>query len=313
MGNRPWLDTRVLIDALADAFGESRGAVTPETYRSVGGGSINEAYRLTLRGGREVFLKSHRSPPPGMFAAERAGLEALRATNTICVPEVYAHHDPEPGSGDPGFGAAGFLVMEALELGRTTPHSEALLGERLAALHRCTSDRADPPRYGFAGDNFIGATPQPNPRTASWIAFFREHRLEFQRKLLIENGHQGLERDLGLLIDSLDWALIEPDEGPALIHGDLWSGNRLTLASGEPAIIDPAAYDGHREAELAMMTLFGRPTSRFFEAYDAAFRREPGHERREAVYQLYHVLNHANLFGSGYLGQARALLTRILG
>lgn len=295
----------------------------------VGGGSINEAYRLDGTDGTHYFLKLNDSRHLTMFVAEAAGLEAIAATNTIRVPLPIAH-----GSA----GKQSYLVLEYLDL--SSRGDVRLLGEQLAALHRFTSDRADvnsrasekvnsshsrpecyatpchgrkEKSYGFAHDNFIGTTPQPNDWKVDWIDFWREQRLGFQLRLAAENGYGSQLQRLGeKLSDVLPAFFAGYTPQPSLLHGDLWSGNHAFLADGTPAIFDPAAYYGDRECDLAMTELFGGYSSDFYAAYRTAYQLDAGYTKRRDLYNLYHILNHANLFGGGYARQAEQMMQRLL-
>ena len=265
-------------------------------HGGVSGGSINDAVRGTTASGRPLFIKSNRRSIAGMFAAEAAGLAALRAAPGGCrIPEVIGVHESA-------------LVLEWIEAGPETAQSQAELGRGLAAQHRVTR-----PECGFdAGDNFIGSTAQFNPNEADWITFFRDHRLGFQKRLLQDNGRgsDALLLALDRLSERLDDLLRVDDEAHALLHGDLWGGNKMTDSAGAPVLIDPAVYFGCREADVAMTQLFGGFSPRFYSAYNEAFPPAPGYSERRDIYNLYHVLNHANLFGGGYAAQALSIAQR---
>ncbi|MBI5626988.1 MAG: fructosamine kinase family protein [Nitrosomonadales bacterium] len=321
----------------------------PFTLRAatpVGGGSINEAYRLEGADGSRYFLKLNDAQHLPIFAAEAEGLNVIAATNIICVPHSVAHGTAKSRS---------FLVLEYLEL--NSRGNTALLGERLAALHRCSSDRANenpnataslPPcrgkdrmgvevrenhvstpslalplqgggdsgtasQFGFAHKNFIGTTPQPNGWKNSWIDFWREQRLGFQLRLAKQNGYGSQLQTLGeRLIDALPAFFENHTPQPSLLHGDLWRGNHSFLADGTPVIFDPAPYYGDRECDLAMTELFGGYPADFYAAYRAAFPLDEGYAVRKDLYNLYHILNHANLFGNGYARQAEQMMLRLL-
>jgi protein-ribulosamine 3-kinase len=263
----------------------------------VGGGSINAAYRLDATDGARYFLKLNDARHRAMFVAEAAGLGTLGATGTIRVPSPIAH-----GSA----GGQSYLVLEYLELGRRG--DAALLGEQLAALHRCSSDG-----FGFPQDNFIGTTPQPNTRTDDWIEFWRRQRLGFQLQLAAQNGYGGRLQQLGeKLLDALPAFFAGHEAQSSLLHGDLWGGNHAFLADGTPALFDPAAYYGDREADLAMTELFGGYSADFHAAYRAAWPLDAGYAVRRTLYNLYHILNHANLFGGGYARQSEAMMQGLL-
>jgi len=294
-------------------WGVVASAISDATHRPfvihnaapVGGGDINQAYRLEIADGTRYFLKlndaqHHRIPATWLrtgFVAEAAGLEAIAATGSIRVPRPLAH------------GIAGrhsYLLLEWLEL---HTHGDAKqLGARLAALHRCSA-----PRFGFAQDNFIGTTPQPNGWKDEWIDFWRERRLGFQLQLAVENGYGEELQHLGQqLLDALPAFFDGHSSQPSLLHGDLWGGNHAYLADGTPAIFDSASYYGDRECDLAMTELFGGYPADFYAAYRSAWPLDEGYETRRDLYNLYHILNHANLFGGGYVGQSKRMMQRLL-
>ncbi len=263
----------------------------------VGGGSINEAYRLEGTDGSRYFLKLNDVQHLPMFIAEAAGLNAIGSLNTIRVPRPIAH-----GSS----GKKSYLVLEHLEL--SSRGDAKLLGEQLAALHRYTSSR-----FGFSGDNFIGTTPQPNIWTNDWVIFWREQRLGFQLHLAAENGYGGHLQSLGeRLLDALPAFFAGYIPQSSLLHGDLWSGNHAFLADGKPTIFDPAVYYGDRECDLAMTELFGGYCADFYAAYSAAYPLDAGYAMRRDLYNLYHILNHANLFGGSYARQAEQMMHKLL-
>ena len=267
----------------------------------VGGGSINEAYRLEGTDGTRYFLKLNDARHLTMFIAEAAGLEAIAATNTIRVPLPIAH-----GSA----GEQSYLVLENMEL--NLRGDAKLLGEQLAALHRCEGRN-----FGFMQDNFIGTTLQPNgwqnKEKANWIDFWREQRLGFQMRLAAQNGYDGQLRRLGdKLLDALPAFFAGYTPQPSLLHGDLWGGNHAFLADGTPVIFDPAAYYGDRECDLAMTELFGGYSADFYSSYRAAYPLDAGYAGRRDLYNLYHILNHANLFGGSYARQAEQMMQRLL-
>jgi fructosamine-3-kinase len=247
-----------------------------------------------MPGTDDAFVKTGPSSSLAMFEAEAEGLRELAAARAIRVPAVI----------DCGIkNGAAFIAIEHLRFERATPVIEESFGAQLANLHRQTQ-----PRHGWHRDNTIGPTPQHNPWTEDWVDFFREHRLRFQLDLAARNGYRGELQSLG---DSLVRRLPELFENyepvPSLCHGDLWSGN-WGVAGGVPVIFDPAVYYGDRESDIAMTMLFGGFGRAFYRAYEESWPMAKGHERRLKLYQLYHVLNHLNLFGSGYRRQAMRLL-----
>ena len=245
-----------------------------------------------------VFVKTGPAAAFDMFDAEAEGLRELAATNLIRVPEVIACAVD---------GDEAFIALERIDFDATSRESERLLGVQLAALHRCTLEK-----FGWHRDNTIGLTPQRNKPADDWVSFFRKQRLEFQLKLAASNGYSGELNLLGkMLIDKLPGFFDRYDPEPSLLHGDLWGGN-WGAVDGQPVIFDPAVYYGDRESDIAMTKLFGGFGPAFYAAYEAAWPLAEGFEARRKLYQLYHVLNHLNLFGSGYLAQAISLMRSLL-
>jgi protein-ribulosamine 3-kinase len=256
----------------------------------VGGGCINASYCVRGHDTR-FFVKTNTAARLPAFVNEAAGLRALAATGTLRVPAPLcwgATHD------------AAYLVLEHLEFG--TRNSDAALGRGLAALHRVHGTR-----YGWEHDR-RGGTPGDD-----WVEFWRTQRLGPQLERARDNGYAGRLQDQGArVLEGLAKLLAGHRPPASLLHGDLWSGNAATLANGEPVVFDPAAYYGDRETDLALTELFGGFGQAFYSAYHAAYPLSPGYTLRKDVYNLYHVLNHLNLFGGGYRAQAEALMTSIL-
>jgi fructosamine-3-kinase len=275
-----------------------------EALQAVAGGDINAAFSLTLANGSRVFVKCNRANIAGLFEAEARGLAWLAEAQALRVPDVLG---VAPAGGEPE-GASGYLLLEWLEPGRRVADFDERLGRGLAALHRFGARG-----FGLDHDNFIGPLPQPNRPAPSWAEFYREQRLAVQI---------GLAKGAGLLdtalLEKLDRLLarlegwVGPDQPPARLHGDLWAGNLHVDARGEPVLIDPAVYAGHREVDLAMMRLFGGYGPRVFDAYAEAYPLAAGHHERVPLYQLYPLLVHLNLFGAGYLRQVQAAVRRIV-
>jgi len=285
-----------------DAIAAAIGAATQRPFllgghTAIGGGWINQAYHVEGRDGRRFFIKLNSADKAGMFAAEVAGLSEIAATQTVRVPQPITH------------GVAGkqsYLVLEHLAL--SSRGDAQLLGKQLAAMHRCTGDS-----FGFSQDNFIGASPQPNGWKSEWIDFWRERRLGFQLHLAAQNGYVGQLQSLGeKLLGMLPAFFTGYIPQPSLLHGDLWSGNHAYLPDGTPVIFDPATYYGDRECDLAMTELFGGYSADFYAAYRAAYPLDAGYATRRNLYNLYHILNHANLFGGGYAGQAEQMMRGLL-
>jgi protein-ribulosamine 3-kinase len=274
------------------------GDCTPEPERGVSGGSIHRSYRWRC-GDTPLFVKvADRSGGAGL-EAEATGLLALADARAVRVPRLLAHGR---------VGAATFLALEWIESRPAGRAAEHKLGEQLAVQHQVTAAQ-----FGFADDNFIGRTRQPNGWLADWTEFFRERRLRHQLALAVQNGFgQLLEHSGARLLEALEALLAGHRPQASLLHGDLWAGNWLAAEHEEPVIFDPAVYFGDREADLAMTRLFGGFGRAFYDAYQTAAPLPAGHAVRAELYNLYHVLNHANLFGGAYARQARASIDRLL-
>ncbi|MGH8689449.1 MAG: fructosamine kinase family protein [Burkholderiales bacterium] len=260
-------------------------ALAVAAAEAVSGGCIHRCYRVTVAG-RTGFLKVNDAQYADVFAAEADGLTALRTAGL---------RSPEPISQGLA-GADAYLVLEYLELGERGDFAE--LGRLLASAHRKPGQR-----FGWHRDNYIGATPQRNGWCDDWAEFWRERRLRPQVALAQAKGFDVQMPSLSLLAGH------RPQ--PSLLHGDLWRGNAGFTAQG-PVVFDPAVYYGDREADLAMTELFGGFPREFYRAYDEAFPLDPGYDKRKHLYNLYHLLNHLNLFGGGYLGQVQATLSLLL-
>lgn len=285
--------------AIADHISQTTGEpFEPASPRSLGGGCINTAARLS-DGAREYFVKLNRAHLLDMFEAESDGLAEMAATRSIRVPQPLCYGIAD---GD------AYLVMEYIALGRhRSDGAAAEAGRQLARMHRQSADA-----FGWHRDNTIGSTPQHNAWMTDWVEFWRERRLGFQLRLAAEAGYRGsLQRRGERLLAEFD-ALIDHAPVPSLLHGDLWGGNMSYDSEGRPVIYDPAVYYGDREADIAMTELFGGFDHDFHAAYDEAWPLDPGYRVRRDLYNLYHILNHLNLFGRGYLGQAQRLIDRLL-
>lgn len=284
---------------LSAAMGAAMGVrLQPRPAGRAHGGSINECYRWESNFG-SLFVKVAAVERRAMLEAEAVGLEELRRAAAVRVPRVLGvgvHADHS------------WLALEWIQLGARTAEAEAALGERLATQHRSTA-----PAFGWYRDNTIGSTPQVNEWTSDWVAFFRDHRLRYQLDLVGKKGHgERLLRRGEQLLERVGGLFTTYRPEPSLLHGDLWGGNWGVDEGGEPVIFDPAVYYGDREADLAMTRLFGGFGPPFYAAYEAAAPLDAGARARADLYNLYHVLNHLNLFGSGYSGQALALVERLL-
>ena len=267
--------------------------------RPLSGGDINEAYAARLDDGREVFVKTKADADPRMFSCEARGLAWLAQPRVITVPDVLAVSDETTGGPH-------FLVLELIAPARRRSDFDERLGAGLAALHASGSDT-----FGLDQANFIATLEQDNAPCASWAEFYVSRRLEPQLQRAIDRGiaPRAWARTFSKLFSAMT-DLVGPDEPPARLHGDLWSGNLHTDAAGDPCLIDPAVYGGHREVDLAMLSLFGGPGPRFLRAYDEHHPRAPGAWERVALYQLYPLLVHVNLFGGRYVGSVERALQR---
>lgn len=268
----------------------------PVEHTPVGGGCINTAYRLA-DGRRSFFVKLNEPALEDMFAAEAEGLLAIAESASVRVPRPVCW-----GVGD----GSAFLVMERLSLGGSG--DAAQFGRDLARMHRTTQDS-----FGWHRDNTIGSTPQPNQRSGDWVEFWRRQRLGFQLELAARQGHGGALQKGGEQLMARLPALFDGYRPEAsLLHGDLWSGNYAFTEQGEAVIFDPAVYFGDRETDIAMTELFGGFGPGFYDGYNDAWPLDPGYRIRKILYNLYHILNHLNLFGGGYRAQAESMISRLL-
>jgi len=285
-----------LNDAVCDIYGNSRMI---HSKRNISGGDINKALLLTLDDGTNLFMKANTSGFLPCFEAEKEGLEEIRKTNTVSTPEIL-------GLGTDG--NSSFLLLEYITDAKQVRDYWETFAAELAAMHRTDVGNS----YGFLHDNWIGAGKQINTYHDSWISFFLDCRLKPQLKAADSYFSAEERRQTEYLLSHLDSYLQEPDR-PSLIHGDLWAGNMITGNDGKGWLIDPAVYYGHPEADLAMTELFGGFSMSFYETYRDIMKLEPGYEDRRNLYNLYHLLNHLNLFGSGYLSSVRRILKRYAG
>jgi len=262
------------------------------------GGDINAAYRLQAEN-VSFFVKLNNPARLAMFEAEAAGLEALALTQSIRVPKLIACGKTADHA---------FLVLEYIELKKLNPRSEHTLGQQLAQLHRQKQ-----PYFGWHRDNTIGSTTQVNGQYHDWVIFWQEQRLGHQLKLAAANGYAGRLQILGeRLCANLKPLFSGYQPQPALVHGDLWGGNTAADERGNPVIYDPACYFGDRETDLAMTELFSGFSPAFYQAYQAVYPLASGYAGRKTLYNLYHILNHLNLFGQGYLPQAETMISKLL-
>ncbi len=327
-----------LASALISLFGKS--ATIAHTTR-VSGGDINKSYALTMSNGKHIFMKANAKENASFFTAEAAGITAIAQTGTIGTPEILC-----TGTDDGEEVGYSFLLLGFIESGNKRADYWEKFAQNLAAMHNAdTSAFVEPDsseadatsasdsanvaysaagtaapgscapqkmKFGFFQDNFIGARPQKNTPCESWISYFRDNRLAPQfsaadRYFTAEDRARNQK-----LLDHLGDFLVEPEK-PSLLHGDLWSGNAMCGADGNALLIDPACYVGHAEADLAMTELFGGFPSKFYDAYREARPLQPGYESRRDLYNLYQLLNHLNIFGSGYLNAVKSVVAEYVG
>ena len=268
-------------------------------FQPVAGGCINRTgFIVDSSGDFRAFLKVAEAASPSHFEAELQGLEEIERTRTIRVP-----HPLLVGT----VGTCAFLVLEALDLAAPVDGraAERLLGHQLAALHRVHGEA-----FGWRRDNVIGGTPQINTREDDWVTFFGQHRLRYQMELAAQNGlclSRGNE-----LLDRLDHFFVGYEPKPSLLHGDLWTGNLAFDEKGAPVLYDPAVYYGDRETDLAFTEMFGGLGAGFYRAYDEVSPLDPGYGKRRHLYNLYHILNHYNLFAGHYGRRAQDVISRLL-
>ncbi len=287
------IDWLLISQKLAEQLQQPLSAAVPTPLT---GGDINHAFRLDC-GTCRFFVKLNQAAHESMFIAEREGLQAIRDSQAIRVPEVYL-------TGIEGEYA--YLVMEYIDL--DGPPDQDRLAQALAVMHGYQQ-----PRFGFHCDNTIGSTPQVNSLTMDWVGFWREHRLGYQLELARHNGATARLIDRGSrLVENLAHFFTTYQPQASLLHGDLWGGNYGSDRGGNPVIYDPACYYGDHEADLAMMELFGRPGERFFAQYRECFPIDEGYVERRDLYNLYHLLNHSNLFGGAYASQSQQVIDCLL-
>ncbi len=282
--------------AVAQRISEASGdSFVVRSQRAVSGGCINRA-TVIEDGRRRYFVKLNDIACLSMFEAEVEGLRDIARTRSVRVPEPLCCGEADDQS---------FIVLEYLDLADTDSSSLEKLGTQLAQMHRATSDR-----FGWRMDNTIGSTPQINSPASDWLTFWRRRRLGYQLTLAARNGRHLGDKGERLMAE-LDEFFRDYRPAPSLLHGDLWGGN-VGATAGQPVIFDPAVYYGDREADLAMTELFGGFSARFYQAYREAWPLDPGYKTRRTLYNLYHVLNHFNLFGGGYGAQAERMIDSLL-
>ena len=263
---------------------------------SVSGGCINQGYCLR-DGKRTFFVKLNQASQVAMFEAEALGVSQMYDTNTIRVPKPICY-----GVADNSC----YIVLEWLDMGGGNSKSSEEMGRKLAQMHQKSLSE----KFGWDMNNTIGSTPQINTWTNDWVEFWTEHRLGYQFQLGKRRG--GSFPQVDELLDAIPDLLAGHEVKPSLVHGDLWGGNAGFTVNGEPVIFDPATYYGDREVDIAMTEVFGGFSNAFYQGYNEVFPLDDGYEQRKTLYNLYHILNHFNLFGGGYGSQANGMIGKIL-
>ncbi|MBD2089356.1 fructosamine kinase family protein [Microcoleus sp. FACHB-1515] len=264
--------------------------------RSIGGGSVNQAYAI-VDGAQAYFVKLNQASRLAMFEAEAIGLREIAATQTIRVPQAICWGFTDNSA---------YIVLEWLDFAYGTHSAWEAMGRNLAAMHRVTSENG----FGWHQNNTIGFIPQRNEWTADWTEFFTTQRIGYQLELARKRGGRFPKGDR--LLAAIPAILANHQPQPSLVHGDLWTGNAAATQTEEPVIFDPATYYGDREVDLAMSELFGSFPPNFYRAYEQAWPLDPGYDRRKILYNLYHILNHYNQFGGSYEAQSDRMIGMLL-
>ncbi len=294
-----------LANALVSLFGNS--AAVAHTDR-VSGGDINKSYALTLTTGERIFMKANAKENVSFFTAEAVGLSAIAQTGTIGTPYVLC-----TGTDDGEIVGYSFLLLKYIDGEKKRSDYFETLARELVAMHDAdTTPFTVGGKFGFLEDNFIGQRPQVNSSEVEWISFFRQHRLLPQFKAADRYFSDSDRNRNTKLLDNLEKFLVEPEK-PSILHGDLWNGNIIPNRDGKAILIDPAVYVGHREADLAMTELFGGFPKEFYSAYREAHPLQEGYEERRDIYNLYHLLNHLNMFGTTYLEPVKSIVAEYVG
>jgi len=285
----------------ADISSSTNTDFSLSNHSPIGGGDINQAFRLQGQCGRHFFLKLNQNGRLPMFVAEAEGLRALEQAKAIRVPKPICYGETDQHA---------YLVMEFISFSPASSAGSAQMGEQLAALHQTSSLGQG---HGWHRDNTIGMTPQRNNWCDDWVEFFRHQRLGYQLDLASTKGasRQLLEKGQ-FLLKNVDFYFESYQPQTSLLHGDLWSGNAGFDENGKPVIYDPATYYGDRETDIAMTELFGGFSHDFYSAYERIWPLDSGYSRRRELYNLYHILNHFNMFGSGYAAQAENIIKKLL-
>ena len=288
-------DWQVVIEQIEQVTGQVFNLLK---VNAMHGGDINQVFHLQ-GAEQDYFVKLNRASLVTMFEVEALGLLELAQTKTLRIPEPVV------------YGVAGghaFLVMEYVQLRSANLATQQQLGRQLADLHQIKQDY-----YGWHHDNYIGSNPQKNTRDSNWVTFWQEQRLNAQLKLAADNGYTGeIQQQGARLCQLIPGFFSSYDPQASLLHGDLWSGNAASDSQGQAIIYDPACYYGDRETDIAMTELFGGFGADFYAAYNEVWSLDSGYKTRKTLYNLYHILNHLNLFGSGYLHQAEGMMRQLI-
>jgi protein-ribulosamine 3-kinase len=286
-------------DVISNRIVEATGTpFVAKHHRNAGGGCINATY--ILEGDHHsYFVKTNSVENAGMFEAEAEGLDEINGAKAIRAPRPICH-----GMTDNHV----YLVLEYIDLASCSGNCMATMAQQLAQMHRKTATH-----FGWKRGNTIGTTPQINLPESNWVEFWRNHRLAYQLDLANRHGGgKALQANGEQILEALPAFFTDYQPIPSLLHGDLWGGNHGMDGAGNPVIYDPAVYYGDREADIAMTELFGGFNDRFYAAYREAFPMDPGYKTRKTLYNLYHILNHYNLFGGGYASQAQRMMDMLL-
>jgi fructosamine-3-kinase len=290
--------TQILImwDQIAQQIAQTTGKPFHiENRRSVSGGCINQGYAIS-NNEQVYFVKVNHAHQIGMFEAEILGLQQMFNTHTIRVPQPICCGIADQNS---------YIVLEWLEFSSGGNSAWEEMGRNLAKMHQKPQGN----QFGWQINNTIGSTPQINNLTSNWADFFAEYRIGYQLRLAKRKGGSFPQEDL--VLEGVKNLLKNHHPQPSLVHGDLWSGNGAIMVSGEPVILDPATYYGDREVDLAMTELFGGFPAGFYRGYNEVWALDSGYQQRKNLYNLYHILNHFNLFGGGYGSQASRMIQQL--
>ena len=286
-------DLSIITEAISRKLGES---ISITSVQPVSGGCVNECFRIDSEGYPTFFLKKNCLSFLPFFEAEALALKEIKSSDTVRVPDVICFGKTAQHS---------FLVLEFMEIGGNSDSIQKNLGRQLAQMHRSSKEY-----FGWETDNCIGSTPQPNPKTENWVSFYRDFRLLHQFNLAEKKGR--VFKNKSDLLEGIDVFFHDYSPHPSLLHGDLWGGNSGSTQAGEPFIFDPASYYGDRETDLAFTYMFGGFSSAFYLGYEKIYPLDKGFHTRKILYNLYHELNHFNLFGGGYANSAESSINQLM-